>query len=598
MEKNITRARAIWHVLLVLFLSTPTLCHADWQLVWSDEFNQPDGSSPDPAQWGYNTGNGGWGNNELENYTSRTNNARIEGGQLVIEADRESYGGSSYTSARLLTRGKWSWAYGRMEARIKIPRGQGIWPAFWMLGTNIDSVNWPACGEIDIMENIGKTSDQGTAHGTIHGPQSSGDFNGGAGVGGTYTLADGAALAADFHIYAVEWTTNQIKWFVDTNQYFRATPANLPGGATWVFTRPQFLLLNLAVGGNWPGYPDGTTTFPQQMLVDYVRVYTYVSAPPDQIAAAIQPGAQVSWPTTVGTTWTLKSASGVGPNVVWMTLLGPTVGDGTTNTLFDSLWPAQHSQYRVWVVTPGLSNIVTNSGFEAGNGSSVSNWSTSGSQPPMRVSTNSHGGLFSMSLAVTNPTANPNNSEIDQNVVNQGGPAVVAGQTYNFSFWACQASFGVSLVQNCKVTWLNSSGSGISDTGWIGFSGGIGFWTQISVNNLVAPANAVNALISIYATTGAVLNGYGQVFIDDVSLASGSSSQNQTNQIPSAAQAAVQISWPSTSGKSYDVRWNNYPGGNNWSNLVSSVAGNGNTNTISDVISPYQCRFYRVVELP
>src|ERR1039458_2321540 len=187
--------RAIRHVLLALVLSTPMLCHAGWQLVWSDEFNQPDGSAPDPTKWGYDIGNGGWGNAELEYYTSRTNNARIAGGQLVIEADQESYGGSSYTSARLLTKGKWSWAYGRVEARIKIPRGQGIWPAFWMLGTNIDSVGWPTCGEIDIMENIGKTSDQGTAHGTIHGPQSGGDYNGGAGVGGTFTLPAGAALA-------------------------------------------------------------------------------------------------------------------------------------------------------------------------------------------------------------------------------------------------------------------------------------------------------------------------------------------------------------------------------------------------------------------
>src|SRR5580693_9298917 len=149
---------------LVLMLLIPGLCRADWQLVWSDEFNQPDGSSPDPTKWTFNTGGGGWGNNELEYYTSRTNNARIVGGQLVIEADQESYGGSSYTSARMLTQGLGSWTYGRMEASIKIPRGQGIWPAFWMLGTNINTsgVGWPKCGEIDIMENIGKTSDQGT----------------------------------------------------------------------------------------------------------------------------------------------------------------------------------------------------------------------------------------------------------------------------------------------------------------------------------------------------------------------------------------------------------------------------------------------------
>jgi beta-glucanase (GH16 family) len=148
------------------------------------------------------------------------------------------------------------------------------------------------------MENIGKTSDQGIAQGAIHGPQSGGDYNGGAGVSGTYTLPGGGALADDFHIFAVEWTTNQIKWFVDTNQYFTASPASLPGGATWVFTQPQYLILNIAVGGNWPGNPDGTTVFPQQMLVDYVRVYELTA--PLQISATQSNGAFVlSWPTNI-----------------------------------------------------------------------------------------------------------------------------------------------------------------------------------------------------------------------------------------------------------------------------------------------------------
>jgi beta-glucanase (GH16 family) len=270
-----------------------------WQLVWSDEFNQPDGSSPNPTNWCYDTGGGGWGNNELECYTSRTNNARIVGGQLVIEADQESYGGCSYTSARLLTQGKWSWAYGRFEASIKIPRGQGIWPAFWMLGTNIDSVGWPTCGEIDIMENIGKTSDQGTDHGTIHGPQGGGDYNGGSGVGGTYTLPGGADLADDFHIYAVQWTTNQIQWFLDNNQFFTATPASLPSGGTWVFTAPQFFILNVAVGGNWPGNPDGTTVFPQQMLVDYVRVYELTAPLAFSVGPQSNGSFALSWPTNI-----------------------------------------------------------------------------------------------------------------------------------------------------------------------------------------------------------------------------------------------------------------------------------------------------------
>lgn len=258
---------------------------AGWQLVWNDEFSQANGSSPDSAKWGFDIGGGGWGNNQLESDTSRTNNARIEGGQLVIEARQENYTGPdniarNYTSARMQTKGKWSWTYGRMEARIKLPKGQGIWPAFWMLGDNIGPVGWPTCGEIDIMENIGKASEQGKVYGTIHGPQPGGDYNGGAGVGGNYTLPGGAKFADDYHVFAVEWTTNQFKWYVDTNLYFTATPASLPDGGAWVFTNSQFILLNLAVGGNWPGNPDGTTVFPQQMLVDYVRVYTPASAPP------------------------------------------------------------------------------------------------------------------------------------------------------------------------------------------------------------------------------------------------------------------------------------------------------------------------------
>lgn len=240
----------------------------DWKLAWSDEFNQPDGTSPDPAKWGFETGGNGWGNNELEYYTARTNNAVIMDGKLVIQARPENYGGKPITSARLLTKDKWSWTYGRFEARIKIPRGQGIWPAFWMLGTNIGTASWPACGEIDIMENIGR--EPGKVHGTIHGPGYSGD----AGIGGPYSLPAGGTFADDFHVYTVDCESNSIVWYVDHQPYFKVTPARLPKGTAWVYNHPKFLLLNLAVGGGWPGYPDKTTTLPQQMVVDYVRVYT------------------------------------------------------------------------------------------------------------------------------------------------------------------------------------------------------------------------------------------------------------------------------------------------------------------------------------
>jgi beta-glucanase (GH16 family) len=207
----------------------------------------------------------------LEAYTRRTNNARIEHGCLVIEARREGYQVKNgvrrdYTSARLKTQRKASWKFGRMEARIKIPRGQGMWPAFWTLGTNIDSVGWPACGEIDIMENIGRQPS--TVHGTIHGP----GFKTG-GVGKSYSLSNGKAFADDFHVFAIEWERERVRWLIDDHLYFTATPKNLPADGKWVFTEPQYILLNLAVGGNWPGAPNDTTVFPQQMLVDYVRVY-------------------------------------------------------------------------------------------------------------------------------------------------------------------------------------------------------------------------------------------------------------------------------------------------------------------------------------
>lgn len=262
-------------ILLAITAHAQTL--PGWKLVWSDEFNQAENSKPDPAKWGYDIGGSGWGNNELQYYTDRTQNARIEGGHLVIEARAENFGGRAYTSARLLTKNKASWTFGRIEARIKIPRGQGIWPAFWMLGTNFDAVGWPNCGEIDIMENIGSVPSR--VHGTVHGP----GYAGGAGIGGSYLLPGGAELADNFHVYAIEWEENRIRWFIDGQQYFTLTPANLPAGRTWVFNAPQFMILNVAVGGNWPGNPDGSTVLPQRMTLDYVRVY-------EADTAAVEPG--------------------------------------------------------------------------------------------------------------------------------------------------------------------------------------------------------------------------------------------------------------------------------------------------------------------
>jgi beta-glucanase (GH16 family) len=238
-----------------------------WTLGWSDEFNGGAGAI-DGSKWSYETGGGGFGNNELEFYTNRTDNAALDGqGSLVITARAENYGGRNYTSARLNSAGKFTATYGRVEARIQIPRGQGIWPAFWMLGNNIGdpNVGWPTCGEIDIMENIGREAN--VNHGSLHGP----GYSGGNPLTGTYDA--GTALANGFHTYAVEWEPNVVRFYVDNNLYETRTPSNLPAGTRWVYDHPFFIILNVAVGGNWPGSPDGSTQFPQQMKVDYVRVY-------------------------------------------------------------------------------------------------------------------------------------------------------------------------------------------------------------------------------------------------------------------------------------------------------------------------------------
>ncbi|MGH3729582.1 MAG: lectin [Micromonosporaceae bacterium] len=247
-------------------------------LTWSDEFNAAAGTAPNSNKWKHDIGGHGWGNNELEYYTDSTRNAAHDGnGNMVITARKENpagyqchYGTCEYTSARLLTAGKFDQAYGRFEARLKVPYGQGIWPAFWMLGNDIATNPWPNSGEIDIMENIGR--EPSTVHGTIHGP----GYSGAGGIGGAYTLPNGQKFSDGFHTFTVDWAPDSITWYIDGNQFLRKTPADL-GGNRWVFDHPFFMLLNVAVGGYWPGYPDGSTVFPQTMTIDYVRVYAHDS---------------------------------------------------------------------------------------------------------------------------------------------------------------------------------------------------------------------------------------------------------------------------------------------------------------------------------
>ncbi len=233
-------------------------------LLWSDEF---DGTALDEAKWSFEIGNNnGWGNKELEYYTRSPQNCGLHDSSLVITARNENHQGCNYTSARITTKGKFSFRYGKIEARIKTPYGKGIWPAFWLLGENIGSVGWPSCGEIDIMELIGGGgTNESTVHGTIHWEE-----NGCARhQGGHFSLA-GSRLSDDFHLFGVNWDSHKILFYIDDSVYLEIP---LASDALKALKNKFFIILNVAVGGQWPGNPDGTTVFPQAMMVDYVRVY-------------------------------------------------------------------------------------------------------------------------------------------------------------------------------------------------------------------------------------------------------------------------------------------------------------------------------------
>jgi len=242
--------------------ATSPTSYTNMKLVWADEF---DGTALNSEFWSFETGNGsnGWGNNELQFY--RTQNTSIQDGHLVITAKKEPFGGKEYTSSRIITKSKKEFRYGRVDIRAALPKGQGIWPALWMLGSNFDTVSWPACGEIDIMEMIGGGGRENTVYGTVHW-QNEGKN---AKYEGKTTLSSGT-FSDQFAVYSITWDATSIRWFVDNKQYhvIDTTPAELDE-----FRRNFFFIFNVAVGGNWPGSPNTTTTFPQHLIVDYVRVF-------------------------------------------------------------------------------------------------------------------------------------------------------------------------------------------------------------------------------------------------------------------------------------------------------------------------------------
>lgn len=276
MKRNfrILASTGIYAVLLIALYScetdnVQTIQKRNWQLVWSDDFSGAAGTTPDAAKWKFDIGvgpnNDGWGNAELQYYTNRPVNASLDGnGNLAITAKKEVFAGSAFTSARIKTAGLFTQAYGRFEANIKTPWGPGIWPAFWLIGSDVDTVGWPHCGEIDIMELRGQKPN--VISGTVHGP----GYSGAGGISKSFAFEDNR-FDVDFHLFAVEWGKDYIDFFVDNTLYQRITPANVTG--KWVFDHPFYIIMNVAVGGNYLGFPTNQTPFPQTMFVDYVKVY-------------------------------------------------------------------------------------------------------------------------------------------------------------------------------------------------------------------------------------------------------------------------------------------------------------------------------------
>lgn len=518
-----------------------------WDLVWADEFSQADGTSPDSAKWGYDIGGGGWGNNEWQYYTDRTNNVRIEDDQLIIEAHEESFEGRDYTSARLLTKNKWTWTYGRMEARIKVAYGQGIWPAFWMLGDNINTVGWPNCGELDIMEHIGR--DPSTVYGTIHGP----GYSGGGGVGGSTVNRD--ELADDFHVFAMEWETNIIRWYIDGFNYFTASPASI-GGSTWVFDHPHFFLLNLAVGGNWPGYPDETTVFPQQLRVDYVRVYSRTNVPVP--------------PTTPGTNVLVNPGFEASSLAPWIGYAA-----GGANNLGGYVESTSDTYYNGG--NPGGANVLTHSGTYVGK--------TFGDF----VGSENNNGFY------------------------QELPAE-PGSLWNAEGWAL--THQDDLMSGGNTTWIEVSFRNSANTTLALYRSGIldsanvtvSSWMHLPVTNEVNIVNSTvtNTVSSLVAPEGTTkvryqivfrqpANAGGAMYYDDLSL------MLQPEDVPVILNASlvgndIQISFATQTGVNYQVAFKTNLAENSWT-LIETIMGDGTTKSVAYPANG-PIRFYTLLEAP
>jgi len=426
-----------------------------WNLVWEDEFT---GTSLNTNNWSYQTGDGGWGNNELQFYRNGTNNLTVNGGTLQITAKEEAHMGANYTSARIRTINKSDWTHGKMEARIKLPIGQGIWPACWMLPTDNVYGGWPHSGEIDIMEYLGHQPN--IAHGTVH-YSIGGSHNF---VGDSYTLPSGGYNDA-FHTFSVEWESGAIRWYIDGVLYHSVTEASL-GISPWVFDENFHFILNLAVGGNWPGPPDATTVFPQTMEVDYIRVYQQLSEIEITGDSFIQPsndleeyavplisGATYAWTVPTGT----SIASGQGTNAIEVNW-GPNSG----NVICQITTACGTEDIILFVEV--TTNFYENPSFE----DDFINWNTNvhGGAAGFSITTNApQEGLNAARVEVTTAGANPWDIQLQQ-----GGILLETGVSYDLSFWARSETAGlifpVAFVKDQSPWNLYASQNFTTTLGW------------------------------------------------------------------------------------------------------------------------------------
>ncbi len=565
-------------------------------LVWSDEFN---GASIDLSKWTFEIGNNsGWGNGELEYYTSNSANAYVTNGFLHIHAQIQSTNTSegtfNYTSARMKTEGLFWTTYGRMEWRAQLPGGTGFWPALWMLGTNINSIGWPSCGEIDVVENNGATItfEQGSIHSGSDATQK-------------YYFTGGNSVT-NFHVYDLDWTTNSITWSVDGTPYETQTGWwDAKGTYPFPFNQPFFLLMNLAVGGQYLGYPSQSSinpSMPGEIVLDYVRVYNFVTAPPvtNVVPSVVQQGVDLTWPTIVSTNyqpqWTTALLS---TNTPWSNLVPPIKGDGTTNSLFDPFGSFQQKFYQVLQIigNPALSgNQILNPGFEVAGAaaSNAANWTVdlavNGPVYAVRTNRNPHGGSFNFEVHLAS-TGNGPAVEF-----NQSGIPVTGGVPYTFSFYADRLAGSAADVDAYNVQWFNSNSVMVGQTGSTGYTPGANVYTQIVVSGLTSPATATSAAIFFHCAGGASSNLSATLDFDDIALTNsvgGSGGGIFTNQVQAGIVQGPGITWFASNGVPYQVQWSGDQ--TNWNNLGGQITGTGTSNVVFDAAGQAGHNYYQVL---